>query len=255
MTNEARTIRDRVDATVARELEPAPPNNPALEANARELEAQLTSSWNDAFGADALIDRALKDVRRRAQEVEAVVEDVAVARRDVVAGRADAGKVETEVRDTLAREEKATEVAIAAARKAVEVGRERIVRELLPEPARGTTSAEAKADLQLIVAGFEDAADGYRHAVRQAVQADDRVALGLLAGSFGQALYRARGGDPDTYAALRQELVTAVAEEATRRSPRSTEARRWHVALADPATRYVTGEGLRSTFRLKDIPR
>lgn len=255
MNNEPRTILDRVDVTIARELTPEPPPNRALDEKREALNDDLVTAWNDSFGADPLIDKALKDVRQRSIEAQAVIEDVAASRAEVIAGRSNKDKVEAEVAATLKREEAETKLTVAAARRAVEVGRDRLVRELLPEPIRGTTSSEAKGDLQLILAGFEDPADGFRHAVAQAVKADDRVALGLLAGSFGETLFRAKGGKSETYSGLRLELLHLAAEAAEKRSPRSTEARKWRVAMTDPASRYINGEGIRTQLRLQDIPR
>lgn len=255
MTNSPRTVRDYVDEMSAAEAQPDVPANPALEANADELEARLTNSWNESFTVDPMIDKALKDVRDRARTVAAVVEDIEASRLEAKAGRADARKVESGVRQALETETKATKATIEAAQKALEVGRDRLVRELLPEPPRGTTSAEAKSDIALMIEGFDNADIGLRHAMKRAVETDDKVALGLLAGGYGEALHRARGGRPEVYAALRRELLAGVAEAAKRRSPKSTEARKWDVALGDAASTYLSGEGARALMRLQDVER
>lgn len=253
--NTPQTIRDRVDAMTARELRPEPPRDPAGDERREALEASLTEAWNAAFGVDPLIDKALKDVRQRAAEIKSVLEDVDYSRREARAGRSDAGKVEASIRETLEAEARKSDAVAQTAARALEVGRTRLVTELIPEPPRGAASAEAKADLGLIVSGFESPLDGFRDAVRRAVAADDRVALGLLAGTYGEALFRAKGGSPEAYAGLRAELLANVAEAVTRRSPRSTEARKWKVVLGNAADTYVNGELGRSGFRLKDVPR
>lgn len=252
MTESPRSIRERLDAIASRRVTPETPPNPAVEELAAGLEETLTASWNDAFGVDPLIDKALKDVRQRAREVEVALEEATSTRAEAEAGRSSRQDVAEATLEAIAAETRATDATIAASRKAIEVGRERLVRELLPEPRRGYESSEAKGDIALIVQGFENPMDGMRHAVARAVEADDRIALGLLAGTYGETLFRARGGRPESFAGIRAELIRLVADNATRKSPRSTEARKWAVVLTDPATKYVTGEGTRTRLRLQD---
>lgn len=256
MNNERRTtIHEEVELLAAREEAAARPAGKALEGARQQLDDVLVAEWNAAVGADPMIDKALKELRQRAGEVEAAVEEVRLTRRDVRLGRADHQHVETVVAESLEREKARTEDVVARARKAVEVGQERLVRELLPEPARGPLSAEAKADLALMVKGFKDPREAFEYAMAKALAADDRAVLGLLAGPYGENLYRSLNGTVEGYKGLRKRLLTDVAGATSRRSPRSAEARKWGVALGNAAKKYVDGESFRTSAKIADVLR
>lgn len=246
----------RVEEARRRDPEPGP-TKPQVESRER-FDEDMTASWNAVATLDPLVDRALRLVADRVREVEAVAGEVTRTRELASRGRVDPDEAEKKVRDQLDREEAASKVALDNARKLVDLGRERLLAELVPEPSpNGTTTREAKDDITMVVGlAGDNVREGFVDAARRAIKRGDKRAIGLLMGEWGEVLYRSRGGDAGSWSQLKAVLIAELAEDAQKRSPGSKEARTWALVRdGSAAHRYITGQGAQIVRRLGDVPR
>lgn len=236
------TIPDPIAETFAEAVyptPPAPPRNPAAEDAAAALEAALTRYREAARGVDPLIDRAILDLER---ETAALDEVVGRARR--LRAQGDAGIVPRErVAAALAKAEAQAEASkadlITRAKTALEVGRDRLLDELVGDPGRPEDAGQAKGDLELTMRGYADPAEAVTRAFDDAIRRGDDLEVRLLVGRWGAAQFRARGGSDELWQGVRRQMLEKIASEARRQAPRGPEARKWDVVLGNAPDQYL----------------
>lgn len=203
--------------------------NPAKEVHDAALEARLAALRAAARGADPVIDGQMTALERRTVELDRVVYD---ARR--LRAQGETGAVPPHVVDaalTRVEEEvrKGNRAAVTAAEEAGKVGRERLLRELLPEPEASPVTAEVKADLREALGAYSDPVDAFIHAFDEALAARSTTEIALLAGRWGERAFRARGGTEESWNGLRGRFYSALADRARREDPRSRASKAWSI--------------------------
>lgn len=225
------------EATVPRaEPEPA---NPALE-QARDAQQQALERFREATrGVDPLIDRAVLDLEQSSIGLNNVISQAKRLKAQGAAGLVPPDRVAKGIAKASAASERAVAAVAETAAKALEVGRERLLDELVADPGRTDEAEIAKGDLELAMKGYTDPAEAVQKVFGDAVRRRDSLEMRLLAGRWGQSQYRARGGTDQGWQGLKRQMLEQIAEQTRREAPRSPAAKQWDIVLGRDPDKYL----------------
>lgn len=226
-TNVPNPISEALEAVSAPVKAEVP--NPAREPHDAALEARLTRLRDAARGADPVIDGQMTALERRTLELDRVVYDAARLRAQGESGAVPAHVVDAALQRVEEEVRKGNRAALTAAVEAGKVGRERLLRELLPEPEASPVTADVKADLREALGAYSDPVDAFVHAFDEALGAQSQAEIALLAGRWGERAFRARGGTEKAWQGLRDRFFAALADRARKEDPRSRSAKAWSI--------------------------
>lgn len=235
-------IPDEVAEALAEATLPKPqpePANPSLE-QARDDRQRALERFRDATrGVDPLIDQAVLDLEHQSIGLDNVIAQAKRLKAQGAAGLVPSERVASGLAKAQAASERAVADVTQRAAKALEVGRERLLDQLVADPGRTEEAEIAKGDLDLALTGYTDPAEGMQRVFADAARRRDGLEMRLLAGRWGQAKYRARGGTEDGWRGIRRQMLEQIADQVRRESPRGTAAKQWDIVLGRDPDKYL----------------
>lgn len=223
--------------------------DPSMRAQRDALDEVIGKHRDAARGVDALVDRSIVDLERRSVDLENTVRDVRRVRAQAEQGaipQAVAEKVVAEQRERIALQ---TNQAIDAARKAFEIGRERLVDELLPPVTRTVEAGQAGGEILDVLARHgEDVARGLQTALEEALRGGDDLVVRMIAGEFGRRQFLKQGGTEEAWQGLRRQFFSTIAKGV---DPKSPAGKRWRIVLDNDLERFLAAAGGRLRWQLE----